>query len=268
MAREASGVIDHYTRSGLLDRIDAALAAAGHDPASPTVEALSELDHLHGGGFGTTVVQAELAGIPRGAHVLDAGCGIGGPSRYLASVYDCTVEGVDLTPDYVAVARTLNRRTGLDGRITVTEGSVTDLPQADARFDVVLCQNVSMNVADKEAMAAEAHRVLRPGGIYTISHVAEGPAGAPIYPLPWARTPEVSFLGRPEEMLETLRRAGFRDVRDRMGEGRADPGGGHSKGAIGPGPAMGDDMAERLANVVRSLEEGRLVSMLLVARKG
>lgn len=107
---------------------------------------------MHGGGLATTEVQAELAEIPKGCHLLDAVCGIGGPNRYLADIYGCTVETVDLTPEFFEVARQLNEKVGLGDKITVEVGSVTELPCTDQNFDVVLSQNVSMNVAGKSAM--------------------------------------------------------------------------------------------------------------------
>jgi ubiquinone/menaquinone biosynthesis C-methylase UbiE len=267
MGRETSSVINHYTRNNLMERIHTALRRAGHDPDNPTVEMLSELDHLHGGGFTTTEVQVELAEIPRGSHVLDAGCGIGGPSRYLASSHGCTVEGIDLTPEYVEVANQLNERTGLGDRISLKVASVTDLPYDNERFDVVLCQNVTMNVADKEAMFREAFRVLKPGGIYTFSHLAEGPNAPPIYPLPWALAADVSFLENPQTIIDMLSRAGFQDIEDRAGQARSKPGGGPQPGTIGAAPAMGDDMPTRTGNSAQSIQEGRLVSMMVVARR-
>lgn len=267
MATETASVIDHYTRNNLMERIRSALSDAGHDPGSPTIEMLAELDHLHGGGFTTTEVQVELAEIPRGCHVLDAGCGIGGPSRYLAGVHNCTVEGIDLTPEYIDVAGHLNEQVDLASKISLMVGSVTDLPYASERFDVVLCQNVTMNVADKESMFKEAFRVLKPGGTYTFSHLAEGPNAPPIYPLPWALSPEVSFLETPETIFEMLSAAGFRDIADKAGQARSKPGGGPQPGTIGAAPAMGDDMPTRTGNSARSIQEGRLVSMMVVAKR-
>ncbi len=43
--------------------------------------------------------------------ILDAGSGLGGPSRYLADVYGCSVIGLDLTPSFVAVSQLLVERT-------------------------------------------------------------------------------------------------------------------------------------------------------------
>ena len=267
MGPKTEPVVDHYTRNNLMKRIRSALKGAGHDPDNPTVEMLSELDHLHGGGFTTTEVQLELAEIPRGCHVLDAGCGIGGPSRLLASSHGCTVEAIDLSPEYVDVAGQLNALTGLSDKISLTVGSVTELPYESGRFDVVLCQNVTMNVADKEAMFKEAFRVLKPGGIYTVSHLAEGPNAPPIYPLPWALTPDMSFLETQEKIFDILSSVGFVGIEDRAGRARSKPGGGPQPGTIGAAPAMGDDMPERVGNSARSIQEGRLVSMMVVARR-
>lgn len=265
MSNENDGVVAHYARGDLMGRIRAALAGAGLDPDRPTVDMLRQLDHLHGGGFSTTKLQAQFAGIEAGWRVLDAGCGIGGPSRFLAATCDCVVDAIDLTPEYVDVANMLNAAVGLGDRITTQVASITDLPFEDRQFDAVWCQNVTMNVADKAAHFAEAFRVLKPGGVYTFTHLAEGPAGSPIYPLPWAMTPDVSFLSTPADLLAGLAAAGFADIADRGTEARQQAASTPPPGAIGASPAMGDDMPARSANVNRSLAEGRLVPMMVTA---
>lgn len=84
MSKKTAAVIGHYGVDDLVDRILRALTAAGHDTSSPTVEMLNLADQMHGGGLNATKVQAKLAGITGDMRVLDAGCGIGGSSRYLA----------------------------------------------------------------------------------------------------------------------------------------------------------------------------------------
>ena len=268
MAEPAASIRALYGSSGLVERILDALAADGQDVDKPTVEMFQLVDQLHGGGLAQTEVLCELAGVAGGVRALDAGCGIGGSSRYLAHVHGCTVEAIDVTPEYVDAARRLNALCGLDGRIATREGSVTDLPYPDSSFDLVWCQNVSMNVADKARMFAEAHRVLVPRGRYALSHAALGPAGEPHYPLPWARDASYSFPGTPGELLDGLATAGFRVIENR-GEGAVGgKRGQRPRPGLGAGIALGGDLRERLLNSIRSGEEGRLVGMLVVAERG
>jgi len=267
MLEPASLVQEHYGSSDLVGRIMGALAAAGYDTSRPSVELFFPVDQLHPGGLNSTKIQAELAGVTKSMRVLDAGCGIGGSARFLAQTFGCQVEAVDLTSEYVETAAHLNALCRLEDKIVVRQGSVTELPYADETFDLVWCQNVTMNVSDKRSMFAEAYRVLIPGGRYTFTHAAQGPAGDPYYPLPWAREASYSFLGAPEDNLAILKNAGFvvpecrieQSAGGRMPAAAAD--------GLGPSIAMGADMPVRQANMARSLKEGRLVFMLVVAER-
>ena len=267
MADTTSSIQTHYGSDDLVDGIMSALEEAGHDTANPTVEMLNLVDQLHGGGLNSTKAQAALVSIREGTRVLDAGCGVGGSSRYLAHTYGCQIEAIDLTAEFVETAARLNKLCGVDDKISVRQGSVTDLPYEDQSFDLVWCQNVTMNVEDKAGMFAEAYRVLVPGGHYTFSHAAQGPAGEPFYPLPWAREPSYSYLGTPEEVLGWLEDARFRVIENRKEGGGAAGPRALPPGALGPGTIMGPDMPERQANSARSAKEGRLIGMLVAAER-
>jgi sarcosine/dimethylglycine N-methyltransferase len=144
--------------------------------------------------------------------VLDVGCGIGGPSRYLASKFGCQVNGLDLTAEFVALAGMLAQRTRLADKVTYRQGNALDLPFPDASFDVVWSQNAAMNIADRDRLYSEMHRMLRPGGRLALQDVAAGPGGEPYYPTPWASDKGISFLFPPQSTRAALERTGFRVV--------------------------------------------------------
>ncbi len=91
-----------------------------------------------------------------GRDVLEVGCGTGlllhGVSQLARRAF-----GVDLSDGMLARAR----QRGLE----VVQGSATELPFADASFDVAYSFKVLSHVPDLEKAFAEVARVVRPGGV-------------------------------------------------------------------------------------------------------
>ncbi len=206
----ARAVEDHYTRRSLGDSILSALRQAGKDLEHLTPDDLAPVDEFHSGQRNATVRLAQLARVSGAEDVLDVGCGIGGPSRFLAKEFGCRVAGLDLTAEFIEVANMLARRTGLADKVAYRQGDALDLPFADASFDLVWSQNAAMNIADRDRLYAEMRRVLKPTGRLAIQDVAAGPGGEPYYPTPWAKDKSISFLFPPQVTREKLERAGFR----------------------------------------------------------
>src|SRR5258708_3891744 len=162
MNKSRHAVESHYARSDLGAAILSALQAAGKDIDHLTPDDLAPVDEFHTRGRAATVDLARLLDLTGTERVLDVGCGIGGPSRFLAQRHGCRVTGIDLTAEFCRVAEMLAKRTGLDRPVEYRQGDATDLPFADGAFDVVWSQNVAMNIADRTRLYGEMHRLLRP----------------------------------------------------------------------------------------------------------
>src|SRR5262249_54572060 len=215
MTNVSDAVRQRYAKTGILDRVIAFLRERGIDPEHPSYQDFFPFDQLHGHGIEATRDHIERAGINSSMQVMDLGCGVGGCSRAIAATRGCRVPGVDLTPQYIEVARELTRRCGLADRIEFRQADALDLPFAEGTFDHVWCHNVTMNIPDKKKLASEVARVLKHGGRFSCSEVGQGTGGALIFPLPWATDESASFLVTPAMMRQALEEGGLR-VKEEM----------------------------------------------------
>jgi len=265
----------HYGRQDVGSVILAALEKAGKDLDHLTPEDLAPVDEFHIRGRAATLELARAAGLDANKRVLDVGSGLGGTSRCLAREFGCRVTGIDLTEEYCRAAAMLSAKVGLADLVDYRQGDATNLPFDDASFDVVWTEHVAMNIPDKRQLYKEMHRVLRPGGTLAIYDILAGPSSAVLFPVPWARTPETSFLVQPNELRKLLEDAGFTisDWSDTTEAARAwfvslaekirvegfPP--------IGFHLLLGGEFKAMAQNQGRNLQEGRIVLGQVVARK-
>ena len=276
MSDTQSKIIEHYTTSGLLARLEAALRADGADPAHPTVEALAPYDQFHGRGLEATEDMAALVGVRPADHLLDVGSGLGGPARWLSARFGCRITGIDLTPEFCAIAEHFTRLMGLDARVHFQVGTALEMPFDDGTFDGAYSMFVSMNIADKARLYREIHRVLKSGGWLVLSEITRGAAGDVLYPMPWAATAAQSFLSTPEGTRNGLHAAGFEVELVQNDLQRSLDFGARSRAMVDRGEKPpyranalihGDTGPATVANVSRGYKEGSLIPIEVVARK-
>jgi ubiquinone/menaquinone biosynthesis C-methylase UbiE len=98
-----------------------------------------------------------LSGLPKGARVVDLGCGSGVFTHLLAqSGYDCV--GLDISGKLLAVGR------GKYPHVPFVQGDIEKLPFEAESFDGAMLSGVVHHLPDASACASEVFRILRPSG--------------------------------------------------------------------------------------------------------
>ena len=268
-----TAVARHYGTAELKERILAGIAAAGLDLERLQAADLAPVDEFHTGGrLETEHVLAKIR-IGRDDRVLDVGCGIGGTARYLAAATGCRVTGIDLTPEYIEIAKLLAEKTGFGKRTEYRTASALDMPFDDATFDAAITFHVAMNIKDRLALYREIARVVRPGAVLCIYDVLRGARDGLTFPVPWAETDAMSHLATADEMRALLAEAGFEvsDVEDRTNF--ATEFFRKRLAATGAPPPLGlhlltgANSKEKFHNYLHGLESGAIAPTVIVAER-
>ena len=150
-----------------------------------------------------------------GEVVVDLGSGAGMDSFLAARQVGESgrVIGIDMTDAMLEKARE-NARKGGFANVEFRKGIIEELPVEDESVDVILSNCVINLSPEKQRVYAEAHRVLKPGGRIMVSDVVlEQPLPARILNSVAAYIGCVGGASLREEYLETIRKAGFSEVR-------------------------------------------------------
>lgn len=268
-------VESHYGRGKILDAILAALTSSGKDVSRLAPADLAPVDEFHIRGREATLELAGRLPLKPGLRVIEVGSGLGGSARYLAAEHRCRVTAIDLTPEYVDVAKALAERVGLGGEIDFRQGSALAMPFDSSAFDVAWTEHVQMNIADKRAFYGEIARVLEPGGRLAFHDIFEGPGGEPHFPVPWADDPSISFLATPEAIRTILEIVGFKildwenrteralqwltEMVEKVKQSGPPP--------LGIHLLMGPTARTKLGNMLLNLQEKRVVTYQAVVEK-
>lgn len=248
-----------------------ALRESGRPDDKIEIDDLAGIDEFHALGRPATMALADLAGIERGAEVIDVGAGLGGPARFLAERYGAHVTAVEPTKRFRDACVELTRRAGLEGLVRTVDGNATQLPVADESMDMAWMQAVAISVADKRAMARELRRVLRPGGRLAFFDSFARDDRELHFPVPWADNPDASFVVTADELRSAFaeaalvpvvwheQEAALAEIGQRRFTPTVDP------ARMGLARLM-PDFEQRMGNLGRNIAEGRLGLLQAVLR--
>ena len=269
-------VSEHYSNKGLLDKIYKGLEKLGIDKNQLTQSDLSSFDEFHIGGSEGTLILAEKLTVNASSSVLDIGCGIGGPARFLSSEFGCKVSGIDLTADFVNTGNSLTDQVGLSDKVKLIEASALNIPFADNSFDVSYMIHVGMNIADKDVLFSEAFRVTKPGGVFGIYDVMLIGNCEFQYPLPWAVEEDGNAIASATDYISALIKAGFslkhEDDKTDFANGFFEKMSASMGTSEGPPPVglhllMGDLTTQKIKNMAKLIKSGIIAPKILILEK-
>lgn len=184
-----------------------------HDAMVTLLEWLWGRDFLAPGGDGNV---CKMVGglVLDGQHVLDIGCGLGGPAFVLAQRFGARVTGIDLEKQLVARATIRSRELGLDDRATFRGVELGPLDFPDETFDVVFTSGALTQTEDKPGILAECLRVLKPRGVLTCYDWLKRDAELSEDMRYFIRMEGLTYnLITLQELADCIEAAGFTDVR-------------------------------------------------------
>lgn len=156
----------------------------------------------------------QYAGIRKGDTVLDLGSGAGNDcfvARKEAGP-EGKIIGIDFSDDMIVRARQNAQTSGFDN-VSFILGDIESIPLEDQSVDVIVSNCVLNLVPDKRKVFTEMHRVLRPGGHFSISDIVlSGELPASILDAAMLYAGCVSGAIQKEDYLDLIKSAGFREI--------------------------------------------------------
>ena len=111
----------------------------------------------------TNEIIIEIAKIKKTDKVLDAGCGIGGTSIFIARKIGCKVEGITICQNQVDKAKKLAKKLNVSSLVNFSNQDYMNTKFKSNSFDVIFALESACH-SDKEKFLREAYRLLKKGG--------------------------------------------------------------------------------------------------------
>ncbi|MEU3352944.1 methyltransferase domain-containing protein [Streptomyces sp. NPDC037389] len=153
----------------------------------------------------------EALGLGPDDHLLDIGCGTGGPAVRLARATGARVTGITVSAEQVSSSQERAREAGLADRVRFALGDAMKLSDdhPDAAYDAAWAIDSFAHMSDRRAALHNAWRVLRPGGRLLLTEFTHRgdprPEHLAAFRTVWSSPPP----RLPAEVLALTERAGF-----------------------------------------------------------
>lgn len=199
----------------------------------------------------------QFAKIKKGDVVIDLGSGAGNDC-FIARAETGEagkVIGIDLTPAMIGKARMNAEKLGFNN-VEFRQGDIEDMPLTSNKADVVVSNCVLNLVPNKHKVFSEIHRVLKPGGHFSISDIVLNGE----LPGKWKEVAElyagcVSGAIQRQEYLSIIEEAGFVNIRVQK-----------EKKIILPDDILGNYLSPEEVEVYKS-NDSRIESITVYAEK-
>jgi SAM-dependent methyltransferase len=172
-------VKDRYAKIALQDKVENASSCCGATTPSNKVYNIMMEDYTNMEGYLEDAdlglgcgLPTQFAKIMEGDTVIDLGSGAGNDcfvARHETGVSGKVI-GIDFTPIMIKKARENTEKLGYNN-VEFREGDIDNMPVSDNVTDVVVSNCVLNLVPEKQKVIKEIHRVLKPGGHFSISDI-------------------------------------------------------------------------------------------------
>ncbi len=152
------------------------------------------------------------------SHVLDIGCGVGGPAVRIAKSTGAQVTGISISGQQVSMANALASAKGVSDRVRFRVEDATRMPFAEESFDAVVAIESMMHMPSRQDVFTSIGRLLRPGGQVVLTDTVQRA------PIPAAKQAAVdrfftsfgSTIVPVEDYVRLLQQSGlwFEEIRD------------------------------------------------------
>jgi len=166
----------------------------------------------------TNKVLAKKAKIRNGDKVLDAGCGLGGSSFWLAQNYEAEVTGISLPKKQIEACEQRAEKLNLKDKTNFVQSDYCNTPFTDESFDVIwACESVC-HAPQKKDYYKEAFRLLKPGGRIVLAEYLRtkrplDPKDEILLKNKWLNNWAIDDIDTKKEHFDNMQTVGFQKIK-------------------------------------------------------